>query len=84
MGEVRDMDEDGPNGSPYEMLEKHDQSETNMTMMEQFVCGMPGQEKQLQAHLVDTQIGSVLWDSHQMASGLSQAQTIKHSVCGTP
>ena len=28
MGEVRDMDEDGPNGSPYEMLEKHDQSET--------------------------------------------------------
>jgi hypothetical protein len=28
VGEVRDMDEDGPNGSPYEMLEKHDQSET--------------------------------------------------------
>jgi hypothetical protein len=28
VGEVRDMDEDGPNGSPYEMLEKHNQSET--------------------------------------------------------
>jgi hypothetical protein len=28
VGEVRDMDEDGPNDSPYEMLEKHDQSET--------------------------------------------------------
>jgi hypothetical protein len=28
MGEVQDMDEDGPNDSPYEMLAKHDQSET--------------------------------------------------------
>jgi hypothetical protein len=28
VGEVRDMDEDSPNDSPYEMLAKHDQSET--------------------------------------------------------
>jgi hypothetical protein len=28
VGEVQDMDEDGPNDSPYEMLAKYDQSET--------------------------------------------------------
>jgi hypothetical protein len=28
VGEVRNMNEDGPNDSPYEMLAKHDQSET--------------------------------------------------------
>jgi hypothetical protein len=33
MGEVRDMDEDGPNDSPYEMLAKHDQSETKRDNM---------------------------------------------------
>jgi hypothetical protein len=28
MGEVRSMNEDSPNDSPYEMLAKHNQSET--------------------------------------------------------
>jgi hypothetical protein len=27
-GKYEDMNEDGPNGSPYGMLAKHDQSET--------------------------------------------------------
>jgi hypothetical protein len=27
-GRYEDMNEDGPDDSPYEMLEKHDQSET--------------------------------------------------------
>jgi hypothetical protein len=30
-GKYDSMNEDGPNGSPYEMLVKHDQSEMNVT-----------------------------------------------------
>jgi WD40 repeat protein len=49
-------------------------------MMEQFVCGMPLQERQRQAPSLCTQVQSYLWHSHQMASTLSQAywdQTIR-------
>jgi hypothetical protein len=53
-------------------------------VIKQFVCGMPLQERWWQAHLLDTQIGSILWHSHQMASTLSQAQMIKQFVCGMP
>jgi hypothetical protein len=31
-GKYDSMNEDGPNGSPYETLVKHDQSETNVTL----------------------------------------------------
>jgi hypothetical protein len=39
MGEVRDMDEDSPNDSLYEMLAKHDQSETKRDTWTQKGCG---------------------------------------------
>src|SRR6266702_1757197 len=47
-------------------------------------CGMPRLETRWQAHSLDTGIRSGLWDSRQMASGSSQARTMKQFVCGTP
>src|SRR6266702_3146159 len=50
--------------------------------IKQFVCGTPRRERQRQAHLPDTRIGSGLWHSLQMASALCQARTIEKFVCG--
>src|SRR6266704_715999 len=52
--------------------------------IEQFVCGTPLRERQRQAHLLDTRLGSCPWNSRQMASALSQARTIELFVYGTP
>src|SRR6266702_4999928 len=52
--------------------------------IEQFVCGASLRERQRQAHLLDTRIGSGLWHSHQMASALPQARLIEQFVCKAP
>ena len=46
-------------------------------MIKQFVFGMQLQERQLQAHLLGTQIQSGLWHSHQMATTSSQVHLIE-------
>src|SRR6266702_4537068 len=52
--------------------------------IKQFVCGTPRQERQRQAHLLDTRLRSCLWHSRFVASASSQARTIEQFVCGTP
>src|SRR6266702_4727014 len=53
-------------------------------LIEQFVCGTPRRDRQMQAHLLGTQIWSGLWRSRQMAGALSQARKMDQFVCGTP